>query len=155
MLLLVSRHENAKATRTTDIEKQWMEGLGRVQKPTVSCEWFSASSIDLLMQTVNHDICCSSGLPQLSVIPSLISGDWQFLRFFSSSFTLKMCGIFGSLSASPPHLFPFSLSFFFFSGRFHLLKKFPVIDLECTFWLPDRKGLWCLSKAEFSPDSLA
>ena len=125
MLLLVSRHENAKATRTTDIEKQWMEGLGRVQKPTVSCEWFSASSIDLLMQTVNHDICCSSGLPQLSVIPSLISGDWQFLRFFYSSFTLKMCGIFGSLSASPPHLFPFSLSLFFFFWKISSVKEVP------------------------------
>lgn len=43
-----------------------------------------------------------------------------------------MCGIF---------LVPLCLNFsplpvfFFFSGRFHLLKRFPIIDLECAFWL--------------------
>lgn len=123
MLLLVSRHENAKATRTTDIDKQWMEGLGRVQKPMVSCEWFSASSIDLLMQTVNHDICCSSGLPQLSVMPSLIPGDWQFLPFFFNLLPLQCVGFWGP---SLLHLLTSSHSlFFFFFWKISSVKEVP------------------------------
>lgn len=98
-----------------------MEGLGRVHKPTISCEWFSASSIDLLMQTVNHDICCSA-LPQLSVMPSLISGDWQFLLFLKSSFTLTMCGILGPALL---HLLTSSrfLFFFFFFWKISSVKE--------------------------------
>ena len=42
----------------------------------------SVSSIDLLMQPVNHDIYCSSGLPQLSVMPSLNFWGLAVFTFF-------------------------------------------------------------------------
>lgn len=109
-----------------------MEGLGRVQKPTILCEWFSVSSIDLLMQPVNHDIYCSSGLPQLSVMPSLNFWGLAVFTFFLIFFyPYNVWDFFG------PSLLQLLTSscFLFFSGRFHLLKRFPIIDLGCAFWL--------------------
>ena len=125
-----------------------MEGLGRVHKPTISCEWFSASSIDLLMQTVNHDICCSA-LPQLSVMPSLISGDWQFLLFLKSSFTLTMCGILGPALL---HLLTSSrfLFFFIFSDLHFLLPYHPSPHGDITVVMP----LW-LELIPYEPDPAA
>lgn len=101
------------------------------------------------MQRANHYICCSSGLPQLSGMPSLISGDWQFLPFFFFysynvwDFFVPLC-----FTSSPP-LPPPPLFF---------LEDSSVKEVSCHrlgMWVltvPDRRALWCLSKAEFSPD---
>lgn len=63
---VVSCRENAKAIRTTDIEKVVNGGIGQSTQTNDLMSGSSTSSIDLLMQTVNQDICCSSALPQLA-----------------------------------------------------------------------------------------